>query len=414
MYIAILRPEAYNHIIHLKEDVQMKKLLALLMVLSLLVPTLALADSEYKGVIKVGVYEPASGDNGAGGKQETLGVEYANFVAPTVKLSDGEYKVELVVVDNQSSTDKAPTAAQSLVSAGCSVVLGSYGSAVSIAAADIFNTAGLVSIGLSCTNPQVTLGNPLYYRVCFLDPFQGTVLAGFAGDAYGAKKAYTLAQLGNDYDVGLVNYFTEAFKGQGGTVTGETFPEGTSDFTAYLTKAVNEGAEVIFAPTSTTYAAQIISQAASNGVKIPILAGDTWESSVILEAAKGTDVKVSVSTFFDEGDTSGKAVEFVTGFKKWLNENEDKKTANGGNDIVAAVSALGYDGYMVALEALKAADSGEREDIAEVMPKVTYEGVTGSISFDENGDAVRDQAFIKEADNATALWKFVKVQKLSK
>lgn len=390
----------------------MKRLLALLMVLSLLVPTLALAQGEYKGVIKVGVYEPASGDNGAGGKQETLGVEYANFVAPTVKLSDGEYKVELVIVDNQSSTDKAPTAAQSLVSAGCSIVLGSYGSAVSIAAADIFNAAGLVAVGLSCTNPQVTLGNPLYYRVCFLDPFQGTVLAGFANDAYGAKKAYTLAQLGNDYDVGLVNYFTEAFKGNGGEVTGETFPEGTSDFTAYLTKAVNEGAEVIFAPTSTTYAAQIISQAASNGVKIPILAGDTWESSVILEAAKGTDVKVSVSTFFDEGDTSGKAVEFVSGFKKWLNENEEKKTANGGNDIVAAVSALGYDGYMVALEALKAADSGELEDIAEVMPKVTYEGVTGNISFDENGDAVRDQAFIKEADNATALWKFVKVQKL--
>ncbi len=390
----------------------MKKLLALLTVLSLLVPTLALAQGEYKGVIKVGVYEPASGDNGAGGKQETLGVEYANFVAPTVKLSDGEYKVELVIVDNQSSTDKAPTAAQSLVSAGCSIVLGSYGSAVSIAAADIFNAAGLVAVGLSCTNPQVTLGNPLYYRVCFLDPFQGTVLAGFAGDAYGAKKAYTLAQLGNDYDVGLVNYFTEAFKAKGGEVTGETFPEGTSDFTAYLTKAVNEGAEVIFAPTSTTYAAQIISQAASGGVKIPILAGDTWESSVILEAAKGTEVKVSVSTFFDEGDTSGKAVKFVSGFKKWLNENEEKKTANGGNDIVAAVSALGYDGYMVALEALKAADSGELEDIAEVMPKVTYEGVTGSISFDENGDAVRDQAFIKEADNATALWKFVKVQKL--
>ena len=313
-------------------------------------------------------------------------------------------------MDNQSSTDKAPTAAQSLVSADSAMVLGSYGSAVSIAAADIFDAAGVVAVGLSCTNPQVTLGNPLYYRICYLDPFQGTVLASYAMDEFGAKKAYTLANLGNDYDVGLATFFTEAFKGKGGEVTGETFPEGTSDFTAYLTNAVNAGAEVIFAPTSTTYAAQIISQAAAAGITTPIMAGDTWDSSVILDAAKGTDVKVSVTTFFDESDTSGAAQEFVKGFKEWLNANPDKMTDNGGNDIVAAVTALGYDGYMVALEALKAADSIERDDIAEVMAGVTYEGVTGNIQFDENGDAVRDQAFIKATNNADASWTFVKVQ----
>lgn len=388
----------------------MKKILALVMILTLMLPVLALGETEYAGTVKIGVYEPASGDNGAGGKQETLGVEYAKFVAPTVELSDGVYKVELVIVDNQSSTDKAPTAAQSLVSADSAMVLGSYGSAVSIAAADIFDAAGVVAVGLSCTNPQVTLGNPLYYRICYLDPFQGTVLASYAMDEFGAKKAYTLANLGNDYDVGLATFFTEAFKGKGGEVTGETFPEGTSDFTAYLTNAVNAGAEVIFAPTSTTYAAQIISQAAAAGITTPIMAGDTWDSSVILDAAKGTDVKVSVTTFFDESDTSGAAQEFVKGFKEWLNANPDKMTDNGGNDIVAAVTALGYDGYMVALEALKAADSIERDDIAEVMAGVTYEGVTGNIQFDENGDAVRDQAFIKATNNADASWTFVKVQ----
>ncbi len=387
----------------------MKKILALVMILTLMLPVVALGES-YAGTVKIGVYEPASGDNGAGGKQETLGVEYANVVAPTVELSDGVYKVELVIVDNQSSTDKAPTAAQSLVSADSAVVLGSYGSAVSIAAADIFDAAGVVAVGLSCTNPQVTLGNPLYYRICYLDPFQGTVLASYAMDEFSAKKAYTLANLGNDYDVGLATFFTEAFKNKGGEVTGETFPEGTSDFTAYLTNAVNAGAEVIFAPTSTTYAAQIISQAAAAGINIPIFAGDTWDSSVILDAAKGTDVKVSVTTFFDESDTSGNAQDFVKGFKEWLNANPDKKTDNGGNDIVAAVTALGYDGYMVALEALKAADSIERDDIADVMAGITYEGVTGNIQFDENGDAVRDQAFIKAVNTAEGNWTFVKVQ----
>ena len=388
----------------------MRKFLAVLLILTLALPILALAEPATVGTIVIGVYEPASGDNGAGGKQETLGVKYAHFLQPTVELSDGVYKIELAEADNQSSTDKAPTAAQELVSKDSAIVLGSYGSAVSIAAAPIFDRAGVVAIGLSCTNPQVTLGNPLYYRVCFLDPFQGTVLASYAQDVFSAKKAYTLAQLGNDYDVGLVHYFTEAAKAIGIDVVGETFPEGTSDFTAYLTKAVNEGAEVIFAPTSTTYAAQIITQAASSGVKIPIMAGDTWDSSVILDAAKGTDVQIHVTTFFDEGDTAEAAVEFVTGFKAWLNDNPEQKTANGGNDIVAAVTALGFDGYMTALEVLKAADSADREDIADVVADVSYTGVTGAIAFDENGDALRDQAFIKATDNATGTWTFVKVQ----
>ncbi len=391
----------------------MKKWIALAMALMLVLPLIALGE-QIKGEITIGIYEPASGPNGAGGKQETLGIYYANFVAPTVQLSDGVYKINLVEVDNQSSNDKAPSAAQTLVSAGASIVLGSYGSGVSIAASGIFDDAGLVAIGLSCTNPQVTIGNPLYYRICYLDPFQGTVLANFAKDEFAAKKAYTLAQLGNDYDVGLAYYFTEAFKGLGGDVTGETFPLGTSDFTAYLTSAVNAGAEVIFSPTSTEFASQIITQAAANGVKVPILAGDTWDSSVILDAAKGTDLSVSVSTFFDEGDTSSAAAEFVTGFKAWLNANPDKLANNGGNDIVAAVSALGYDGYMVALEALKKADSADREDIAEIMADVTYTGVTGAIVFGENGDAMRDQAFIKKTNNADGSWIFVKVQSIAK
>lgn len=391
----------------------MRKWIALALTLMLVLPLVALGE-QTKGEITIGIYEPASGPNGAGGKQETLGVYYANFIAPTVTLSDGVYKINLVEVDNQSSNDKAPSAAQTLVSEGASIVLGSYGSGVSIAAAEIFDAAGLVAIGLSCTNPQVTIGNPLYYRICYLDPFQGTVLANFAKDEFGAKKAYTLAQLGNDYDVGLAYYFTEAFKGLGGEVTGETFPLGTSDFAAYLNNAVNAGAEVIFSPTSTEFAAQIITQAASNGIKIPVLAGDTWDSSVILNAAKGTELSVSVSTFFDEGDTSSAAAEFVTGFKAWLNANPDKLANNGGDDIVAAVSALGYDGYMVALEALKKADSAEREDIADIMADVTYSGVTGAIVFGENGDAVRDQAFIKKTNNADATWIFVKVQSIAK
>ena len=107
-------------------------------------------------VIKIGVFEPQSGDNGAGGKQEILGMQYANSLTPTVEVGGETYTVELVYADNQSSNDKAVSAAQTLIAEGCSVVLGSYGSGVSIAAATTFGDAGVPAIGVTCTNPQVT------------------------------------------------------------------------------------------------------------------------------------------------------------------------------------------------------------------------------------------------------------------
>ena len=387
----------------------MKKILALVLVLMLAVSAVAMAET-----IKIGVFEPASGDNGAGGKQEVIGIEYANTLVPTVEIGGVTYDVELVIVDNQSATDKAVSAAQELVDAGVSIVLGSYGSGVSMAGGEVFAAAEIPAIGCSCTNPGVTSLCDYYWRVCFLDPFQGTVMANFAMDEFGAKTAYVLSQLGDDYTTGLATYFAKAFEGMGGTVINEQFTEGTSDYTAYLTNAINGGADVIFCPTSTTVAALLINQAASMNVELPLLAGDTWESSVILEAGKGTNLTICCSTFFDENDESStQAAEFVQGFKAWLNANPDKMTNNGGNDIVAAVSALGFDAYMTAIEAIKAADSAVGADIAAAMPGVTLTGVTGSISFDEIGDANKDMAYIKQANTETGAFDFVKTQNVA-
>ena len=385
----------------------MKKFLALTLVFVMMsLAAVAMADT-----VKIGVFEPASGDNGAGGKQEVIGMEYANTIVPTVEVGGKTYDVELVIVDNQSATDKAVSAAQELVDAGVSIVLGSYGSGVSMAGGEVFADAEVPAIGASCTNPGVTSLCDYYWRVCFLDPFQGTVMANFAKDEFGAKTAYVLSQLGDDYTTGLATYFAKAFESMGGTVINEQFTEGTSDYTAYLNNAISGGADVIFSPTSTTVASLLINQAASMNVSMPILAGDTWESSVILDAAKGTNLTICMSTFFDEKDESSpQAAEFVQGFKAWLNANPDKKTNNGGNDIVAAVSALGYDAYMVAIEAIKAADSIDSIAIAEALPSVVTTGVTGNISFDEIGDANKDMAYIKKANTETGAFDFVKTQ----
>ena len=358
--------------------------------------------------IVIGVYEPLSGDNGAGGKQEVLGMQYANSVMPEVTIGDTTYQIKLEIADNESSNEKAVSAATQLLSKSPAVILGSYGSGVSIAAAETFNNAGVAAIGVTCTNPQVTDGNPSYFRICFLDPFQGTVLANFAKDQLSATTVYCLGQLGNDYDQGLLNYFSKAAEALGMTVIKDSFPENNSDFTSYLTNAKNQGADVIFAPTSISYAQLIVEQAAAQGITIPLLASDTWDSNVILAAAQGKDIDVYVSTFYAEGGDPA----FEEGFKAFINGDSTNLANNGGNDIVAAVSVMGYDAYFTAVEAIKNAGSPAAADVLAALPTTTYTGVSGDIAFDEIGDAVRDSAFIKHANNETGLWEFVKVQSI--
>lgn len=357
-------------------------------------------------VVKIGVFEPASGDNGAGGKQETLGIQYANSVCPTVEIDGTTYDVKLEIVDNESSTDKGPTAAQSLVSAGVSVVLGSYGSGVSIAASDIFGSAGIPAIGVTCTNPQVTEGNDHYFRICFLDPFQGTVLANFANDVFEAKTAYCISKLGDDYSVGLCNYFQQAFEGLGGKVVYETFPEGNSDFASYVANAIKANADVFFAPVSIEAAVLIIDQAAAQGMDMPILASDTWDSNVITGAAAGKDIDIYVTTFYQEGGDP----EFDAGIKAWIESDSVNLANNNGNTDLAAVTAMGYDAYFTALEAIKAAGSIDPADIMAALPGVTYEGVSGAISFNEIGDANRDVAYVKHFNSETNAWELIGAQ----
>ena len=389
----------------------MKKKVALLLTLVMIFSLFAVGcgsndDAEYAGTVKIGVFEPASGDNGAGGKQETLGIQYANKVQPTVDINGETYKVELVTADNESDTNKGISAAQTLVSSGVSMVLGTYGSAVAIAAGKVFKEAGMPALGITCTNPQVTEGNPVYFRICFLDPFQGTVLANFAYEN-GARKAYCLSKLGDDYSVGLVNYFVKAFEKLGGKVVEEQFPQGNSDFTSYVANAKAKGCDVFYSPVSIEAAALIIDQAEAQKLGMPILAGDTWDSNVVLEAAKGKDIELNVTTFYQEGGNP----DFDNGIKEWINSDSTAKANNNGNDQIAAVSAMGYDAYFVALEAIKKANSAEPADILAVLPDLVYEGgVCGTAKFNETGDAEKTEAVVKHCNTETGEWEFVKTQ----
>ena len=369
---------------------RIRKIMAITMAACLAVGALAGCGKKAEDkVIKIGVFEPTTGENGGGGFQEVLGLRYANKIHPTVKINGEDYKVELVEVDNKSDKTEAVNAAQKLVSEKVSVVLGSYGSGVSIAAGQIFADAKIPAIGCSCTNPQVTEGNDYYFRVCFIDPFQGTVMANYAFQN-GAKSAAVITQLGDDYSSGLGSFFKDAFAKLGGDIVSEEqFQTNQTDFKAILTNIKAANPDIIFAPSSITTAPLIIKQARELGITATIAAGDTWENSTIIENAGKDSEGVVLSTFFDEAEPANdEASSFIKGFKEYLVENKQE-------DIIPAVSALGYDSYLAAIKAIETAGSTDTSAIRDALQGVQIDGVTGSITFNETGDANKDIAFIK-------------------
>ena len=369
---------------------RIRKIMAVTMAACLVAGSLAgCGKKTEEKVIKIGVFEPTTGENGGGGFQEVLGIRYAREMHPTVTINGEEYQVELVEVDNKSDKTEAVNAAQKLVSEKVSVVLGSYGSGVSIAAGQIFADAKIPAIGCSCTNPQVTEGNDYYFRVCFIDPFQGTVMANYAFQN-GAKSAAVITQLGDDYSSGLGSFFKDAFAKLGGEIVSEEqFQTNQTDFKAILTNIKAANPDIIFAPSSITTAPLIIKQARELGITATIAAGDTWENSTIIENAGKDAEGVVLSTFFDEAEPANdEAAAFIKGFKEYLVKNKQE-------DIIPAVSALGYDSYLAAIKAIETANSTDTTAIRDALTGVQIDGVTGSITFNETGDANKDIAFIK-------------------
>ena len=348
-------------------------------------------------VVKIGVFEPQSGQNAAGGKKEILGIEYANSLYPTLEINGETYKVELVYADNASDAAKAPSAAQLLISQDVSVVVGTYGSGCAIAAGDLFAEAKIPAIGTSCTNPQVTLGNDYYFRIAYIDPFQGAVMASYALKN-GCKNCVVIVEAGDDYSAGFGNYFSEAMLAAGAECSTVTFQTGETDFSTIMANIKSADYDGIFAPVSIETAPLIINQAREAGVDCQIMAGDTWDDISIAERAGENANGVFFSAFFDASDTSNEAgVEFNKGILEWIAADPTRLENNGGTaDAISSVTPCGYDAYMAAYNAIIAAQSTDGEAIRDALASLEVSGlVTGDLKFDENGDAIKNYVAIK-------------------
>ena len=385
----------------------MKKVIALVLALVMVFALCACGSSDSgsstktassdEKVVKIGVFEPTSGQNAAGGKKEILGIEYAHSLYPTIDINGETYNIELVYADNASAAEKAPSAAQLLISNDVSVVIGTYGSGCAIAAGDLFAEAKIPAIGTSCTNPQVTAGNDYYFRVCYIDPFQGAVMASYALKQ-GCKNCVVIVEAGDDYSAGFGNYFSEAMVNGGASCDTVTFQTGETDFSTIMANIKSKGYDGIFAPVSIETAPLIINQAREAGVECQIMAGDTWDDISIAERAGANANGVFFSAFFDASDTSNEAgVEFNKGILEWIAADATRTENNGGAaDAISSVTPCGYDAYMAAYNAILAAQSTDGEAIRDALANLEVKGlVTGDLKFDENGDAIKNYVAIK-------------------
>lgn len=341
-------------------------------------------------VIKIGVFEPMTGANAAGGALEVEGIKLANKLYPEVLGK----KVELVLVDNKSDKVEASSAASRLVEKEkVSAIIGSWGSSLSMAAGDIVKKAQVPTVAASATNPLVTQNNDFYFRVCFIDPFQGKVMANYAFSNLKAKKVAIVQEISSDYSIGLAKFFTDSFKeltGDQNAIVGvANYNTGDQDFSAQLTNLKAKNPDVIFAPGNFTESSLLIKQARQLGIKAPIIGGDTWEVPEFIQVGKESVEGAIFSTFFtSEKPITPESEKFLAEFRK----------ANPGVEP-AAVTALGYDAYIVILDAIKRANSADSLKVKEQLAITKdFAGAAGMITLDKNGDAVKD-AVIKQVKN---------------
>lgn len=361
-----------------------KKLLSVMAVSALAMGLFTGCGGEEKAadqnVVKVGVFLPLTGDNAAGGELELRGIKLANQLHPEVLGK----KVELVVADNKSDKAEAASVAARLIEKDkVSVLVGSYGSSLSMAAGNIVKENKVPAVGTSCTNPQVTANNDYYFRACFIDPFQGKVMAEYAHQN-GFKKVAIVQEVSNDYSVGLAKFFREEFVKLTGyensIVDVANYQTGDKDFTAILTNIKALNPDAVFAPGNFTESALLVKQARQLGIDAQFMGGDTWETQEFIDVG-GKDVEgVALSTAFDrEKASTEEAKKFLDAYTKEYNGEP------------SALTAMAYDAYLIAVSGIEKA--GTATDTVKIRDAIAatkdLECVTGMTTLDENGDPIK-------------------------
>lgn len=370
----------------------MKRIISSLLLL--LLPIIVIGCGSEKSddsVIKIGHFASLQGDNATFGQQTDNGIRLA---VEEINASGGVLgkKIELITEDTRSTSQDAGLAAEKLIGKDEVVVLlGEVASSLSLIAAPIAEREQVPMITPASTNPAVTVDEDgevrkYVFRICFIDEFQGRVMAKFAYDSLGARRVAILSDNASDYSVGLSKFFRDAFLEMGGEVVLETAYEAKQvDFRSQLTGISNANVDAIYVPGYYTEVSLIARQARDLGITQPLLGGDGWDSP---ELTKGKFAEALEGAYFSDHYT----VEDTTAHVREFTEKYEQKYG----EQPGAMAALGYDAMYIVKDAIERAGSADPNAIRDAIESTeNFQGVTGMITLNDNHNADKSAAILK-------------------
>lgn len=322
--------------------------------------------------IKVGVYLDLSGQTSSFGQSTKNGIEMARDEINAAGGINGR-QIQLVIEDEQGEPGKVTTVVTKLLRQdGVVALLGEVASTNSLTAAPKAQEAKIPMITPSSTNPEVTRKGDYIFRVCFIDPFQGEVMAKFASNNLKAKKAAILSDFNSDYSKGLTQFFKQSFTGSGGQIVEEkSYTQSDRDFSSQLTAIRAANPDVIYVPGYYGQVGVIAKQARQQGITVPILGGDGWDAPQLWELGGDAMNNTFISNHYSIDDPLPLIQKFVTDYK-----------ARYGGVAPDALAALGYDAMKVLADALKRAGSTEGAKLRDAIAQTKdFPGVTGTITM---------------------------------
>ncbi|MCB2355591.1 ABC transporter substrate-binding protein [Clostridium estertheticum] len=365
-----------------------KKKMSLLLSMAMAIGLLAgcgAKSASTTGDIKIGVVLPLTGPNSSFGKSGQNGIKLLEDQLNKDGGINGR-KIKFIYEDDEGKPDTATTVGTKLISSDNVVaIVGPLTSGSAIALGPIATQSKIPMITGSGTNPDVTKkGGEYVYRSCFIDPFQGTVIAKFASGDLKAKTAAILYDNGNDYSKGLAEFFEKSFVASGGKIVAkETYATGDKDFKAQLTKMQPTKPDVVLLPDYYGTVGNIAKQARAIGITVPLLGGDGWDSAELFKVG-GTAVNgCYLSDHYSADDTAPLVVAFQKEYKAKYNLNAD------------AMAVLNYDAAKIMVEAIKTAGKTDGPSIKAALAKTNLEVVSGKVSFNENRDAIKGAVILK-------------------
>jgi branched-chain amino acid transport system substrate-binding protein len=344
--------------------------------------------------IKIGEYASITGKEASLGQSSHQGTLLA---VETINAAGGVLGRPLLLVteDTQSKAGESGTAVRKLITRDKVVaILGEVASSRSLEGAPICQQLKVPMISPASTNPKVTEIGSYIFRTCFIDPFQGPVMAKFARETLKAKRLGLMVSTSSAYSVGLAKYFKEAITAGGGTIVIEQkYQEGDKDFKAQLTAIRAAGVDAIFNPGYYNEGALMVKQARDLGITVPMFGADSWEAEALIELGGKAVEGAYLCSHYSPADPSPRVQEFVAAYRKrW-----------GTSFAPDSNASLGYDSVLVLADAIRRAGSTDRTKIRDALAQTrNFQAVTGTISINEKRDASKSAVIITVKDGRFA------------